>query len=98
MAIYNVTTHRHGGTPEVHGVDAEGVEIGQESANGDRDSTLRFTDVNGDIVAAFYDWEWFTKSGVEPERIRPAMAHSLGGVITHADITRADEPIKPVIA
>lgn len=64
MAIYNVTTHRHGGTPEVHGVDAESVEIGQESANGDRDSTLRFTDVNGDIVAAFYDWDWFWKAGV----------------------------------
>jgi len=65
MTIYNVTVSRLSPST-VHAVDAASVDVGRyETGQQVSDTVLRFFDVNGSIVAAFYDWDWFSK-GVLP--------------------------------
>lgn len=68
MAIFNVTIWRHGGQPEVHGIEADSVQTGRTIGVEGSDTILRFFDTEGDEVAAFYDWEWWSKSGSNKSR------------------------------
>ena len=65
MSIYNVTVARLNSIT-VHAVDAVSVDVGRtEVGQQGADTVLRFFDDDGYIVAAFYDWDWFSK-GVLP--------------------------------